>query len=780
MLSCSIVWNFVLIINYIIKQNINMKTHLLKIGFLVGLLFIVSNNQLRAFTAVVSGNWSSAATWGGVAPGPNVTAQDIIIPNGITVTLDMDVTFSGLINTFTVDGTLNSSATYSLTLVQGTMAGTGTVDIHRLEYGLLLTSSFTGTLTLNVLENNAALLQLGAVGTVSDSLVLESGTLTLAAGANLAVQTNSTIYRNDGSLTIGGGIFNSSANYNVVYVGASKTSGIELNSLTLQNIYIQLTDNTQTVSLGTNLRVNNTLTLTMGHLDISGYDLELYGNMVVSGGAMFESDNTSNIVIQSSSAINSGFTFAAGSSVDNITVDHTGAGNVKLNSAIDIAGELRLNDGTFNLETGSTIVMLGGSLVHVEDGDLFGNGGSFNGTANYDVEYMGSTHTSGLELSGSGLTDVTINMSSGTNEVSLGGDITANGHLDLVTGKLNMNGNNFTLNGTFDQQSTATIIGNVNSELAMNISAILDDTIYFDNSNQGLDMLTVNVSGGGDLVLGSQLQIHDELSMLAGRLDIGDNNLSIEQGASITGYSDVRYIVTSGVGRLRMYINSGGAYQVYPVGTDVNYSPASIQQLAGGTSGDFMVNTFAGVYTQGTTGFNSAQFESVVDRTWLVESETGLTINMKLKLGWVVASEVNGYDQANTYITHYMGTWDTYASGAATVGLNNTFEIERTGITSLSPFAVIDNNANLGFEDESEASAINLYPNPCTEMINVSNTNITDQYNYEIMDVSGKTFGVINNGSNQFDVSGLQNGFYFLRMTNLSTNKSVVKEFIKK
>lgn len=38
----------------------------------------------------------------------------------------------------------------------------------------------------------------------------------------------------------------------------------------------------------------------------------------------------------------------------------------------------------------------------------------------------------------------------------------------------------------------------------------------------------------------------------------------------------------------------------------------------------------------------------------------------------------------------------------------------------------------------------------------------------------------INNGTNSFDVSSIPAGFYLLKMTNLDTQKTVVKEFIKK
>ncbi len=759
-----------------------MKTRLLKIGILGALLVIMSTSRLWAFTAVVSGDWSNAATWGGVAPGPNVTGQDIIIPNGITVNLDMNVNFSGLINTFTVNGTLNSVTTNSLTIDQGAFAGNGTVDIHRLEFHLLATSSFTGSMVLNVMENDGALLSLAATGSVSDSLLLSSGSITLNTGANLAVQTNSTIRRDAGSITIGGGIFNSSSNYHVVYVGGSKTSGIELNSLTLQNVYIQLTDNTQTLTLGSDLRVYSTLYLTSGHLDLGGNNLELYGNMNITGSAMFESDASSDVTVQSAAAITSSFVFQAGSVVDVFTVDHTGGGNVKLGSALDISGELRLNDGSFSLESGSTLTMSAGSLVHVEDGDLSGNGGSFVGTAAYDVEYMGGTNTSGLELTGSGLNDVDINLAS-AGQINMNSNAIIAGNLDMANGKINLNGYNLVVNGTMDQVAAATIIGNSNSDLELHTTATADETIYFDGSNQNLESFVVDVTGSGNIVLGSQLHINDELNMVSGKLDISDYDLIIEQGGMVSNYSDTKYIITSGLGQLQMYVNLASPYLVFPVGTSTNYSPASVQQVSGATAGNFMVNVFNGVFTGGlqAQGYNSATTSSVVNRTWIVEAAGGVTINTNLKLGWVVASEVNGFDRTDAYISHYTaGDWDTYASAAAVAGLNNTFEISRTGLTSLSPFAVADVNAELIVDDEKEVLTIHLYPNPCTDVLNVAYSSNTDQYMYQIIDLTGKMHAVIANGTNTFDVSGLTSGMYLLKITNLNTKKVAVEQFIKK
>lgn len=44
-------------------------------------------------TAVLTGPWSSASTWGGVLPGAE---DDVIIPAGITVTLNTNVECGGI------------------------------------------------------------------------------------------------------------------------------------------------------------------------------------------------------------------------------------------------------------------------------------------------------------------------------------------------------------------------------------------------------------------------------------------------------------------------------------------------------------------------------------------------------------------------------------------------------------------------------------------------------------------------------------------------------------
>ncbi len=756
-----------------------MRTTLLKAGFIL-ILSTLFTTQSFAFTAVTNGDWTDPATWGGTAPTGTVSGDNIVIPSGITVNLNTNVTFSGLLNNFTVDGTLNSSGTSWLEIQTGTFAGSGDIDIQRIEFsGLLVTYSFSGDMTVNTFANSGSILGITAQISVADSLYLEDGTLTLNTGGNLMVNADSKIVRDAGSLATSGGIFNAGGAYHVHYIGGSKTSGIEINSPNMQDAVISLDDNTDVVTLGSDLMVHGNLQLNTGILNVAANDLEIHGDLSIASGASLTTTAASNLMIETGSNLSSGLVFTSGSSVDQFMINYTGSGSVMLNSSLAIAGELQLHDGTLSIESGSTLTMSAGSLIQVMDGELQGNGGTFTGSASYDVEYLAdSTITTGLEITGTGLNDVQVNLGEG--QVMMDDDLSVGGELELISGSLNLNANNLEVNGSFTQDDLSPLVGNVDSDLHLNITSLGNDTIYFMNSDSDLDQFIVDITGG-DLVLGSELHIHDELTMTSGNISLMNNDLILEQNADITGYSNTRYIMTPHQGMLQMYVALSAPYTVFPIGTASSYSPASIQQGSGAAAGNFMAKAFNGVFTGGTegSGFNSASGGSVVNRTWMIESDAA-TLDVSLKLGWVVTSEVNGFDRTSAYISHYGNSdWDTYAVSTATAGANSTFELTRTGLTSLNLFAVADEDAELTV-DENELLTIDLYPNPCTDVMNISYADNGNEYLFQITDLSGRNYDIVSNGENQMDVSSLSQGTYLLKMTNASTNKVSVKQFIKK
>jgi hypothetical protein len=765
--------------NSFLKNKI-MKTNLLK-SSIVAVLILMST-KLMAFTAVASGAWSNPATWGGVGPGATVSNNDIVIPNAFIVSLDMDVTFSGALNSFTVDGTINSPTGNNLTISTGSFAGAGTVGLHRLSFsGLLATSTFTGILNIHVLQNQGATLTLTALTNISDTLDLDGGNLLLNSGCNLTLLANSNVRVNNGTITANGGLFTTGNPYDAWYVGASKTTGLEANSSSLRDVHLNMNNNTQIVSQGiTNLIINGSLVLGSGQFNINGNHLILKGDLSITSGAMLSSNSSSDLTIQGSGALSSNLVFAGGSMLNNLTIQRTTNGNVALSSAVGIAGTLALLNGTFDLVGSSVLTMNAGSDIQLSSGVLLSNGGAFNGTASYNVEYIGGNFISGIEISGSGLNNVTIGLLAATSYVQLGSDLTVGGNLNLTIGQLSLSGKNVTVNGTYDQSPTAYIIGDSTSKMTMNLTSSTNDTIYFASGSRHLLQLVVNIPAASTISLGTNLVIHDQLNLMSGKLEIFNSDLHFSLAGFISGYNDTKYISTSGSGQVWMNVNINSPYVVFPVGSASAYAPAQIQQTSSGTSGMFAVRVMNGVYSQGLTGTNLATSESVVNKTWEIDAAVGVTVNMNLKLGWVVADEMNGFNRNLSYISHFNSNWDMYLSSAAVSGSNNTYVSTRMGITSLSPFAVVDTSALLSTENLS-ATSMHIYPNPSTDNITIETGTGHGNYLYELLDANGKLIYSVSNSEaiNRISFDGFTNGLYFVRVTDPSIHSTIIKRVVK-
>ncbi len=76
--------------------------------------FILTNTTYAAvFTAVASGKFSNTATWtGGVTPPTTLLLDQIVIPSGITVDMDNNLTINGASASLTVEGILLTTAMF--------------------------------------------------------------------------------------------------------------------------------------------------------------------------------------------------------------------------------------------------------------------------------------------------------------------------------------------------------------------------------------------------------------------------------------------------------------------------------------------------------------------------------------------------------------------------------------------------------------------------------------------------------------------------------------------
>ena len=164
---------------------LSAKAALLTIFLLLG---ICSVSTASSFSASFNGNWSNASTWGGNNPGFDLlTGNSVVIPAGVTVTLDSDLTINGTISlaggtldlsgrNLNINGSISASGT-------GAIIGNNSSSIAFNGYGGAGTLVFASgsevinNLTINIHTNSGVFL--GSALTVNGLLTLESGSLAI-------------------------------------------------------------------------------------------------------------------------------------------------------------------------------------------------------------------------------------------------------------------------------------------------------------------------------------------------------------------------------------------------------------------------------------------------------------------------------------------------------------------------------------------------------------------------------------------------------------------------
>lgn len=441
---------------------------------------------------------------------------------------------------------------------------------------------------------------------------------------------------------------------------------------------------------------------------------------------------------------------------------------IKVNKTGRLSGSLTINTaGNLELGDDATLIMEGGSLATSGSGAL-------DLTAGYNVSYLTSSSNGGAELSGSGLKNVTVDVGQ-ANSVTLNNDAAISGTLTLTSGTMNLNNKNLMIKGDLAGTGTGMISSGNQSDITIEGTGVLTGSLHFAATGNTVRNLTINRSAAGAYVqLGSDLKISGILNLTSGSIRTGNYVLDIMDGGSITGASKDNYIATGASGRLGIMLTTGANFVNYPVGTTDRYAPAAAR-LSTGTSGMVRVNTINEVYSEGTTGSDLSTTEKVVKGSWHITSEITSNLNLDIKLMWEGSSEVNSFNRANSYISHYTtGDWDVVTGVAANTELNGMYSLTRTGLTTLSPFSVRQGTSS-GVADIARLNTVSVYPNPANDHIMINNA---EPVNIEITNELGQVVKTATlNGSTALNLSDLTRGNYFIKIS--SEEASAVKRFVK-
>jgi len=323
------------------------------------------NANATTFTAIASGNFTSATTWGGLVPGSLISSDVIIIPAGITVNLDATAVFSGT-SSLLVDGTLTSgTSSTALIMTSGALAGAGNIPADSMVLGLTSGLSFTGNLWARNATSLGTNITTAATVKVKNTLRLMAGAMNITAGS-LTMYNNSAIVLSGGTLAYSGaGMLYLDSMYSVTYTSASATSGVELQGSGLRDVTVNLAG---TVTLSTNLYENGNLTLSSGTLALNGHMLTIGsgGNLITTGSGNISGNTLSDISIMSSGSLTGALTFAGsgGNTIRNLTINMgSGSANVTLGNSLTMTGTLNLQNGRIILGSNNLSINAGGMVT---------------------------------------------------------------------------------------------------------------------------------------------------------------------------------------------------------------------------------------------------------------------------------------------------------------------------------------------------------------------------------------------------------------------------------
>jgi trimeric autotransporter adhesin len=214
----------------------------------------------------------------------------------------------------------------------------------------------------------------------------------------------------------------------------------------------------------------------------------------ITGGGTFTLSSGATLGITSTTGITTAGTASGNIQTTSRTFDaganyiYNGTANQAMGTGFptNLTGDLIINNPGFTVTLGNTRTIASGGLIDLRAGTFAAAStlsmastssitrsagsmtGTLQGTGVYNVEYTGSSKTTGPELSGSGLNNVTLNLTSGQT-LTLGAAVTIDGALANSSGNtLDVSASNFAINlagnwtnsGTFTPQGgTVTLNG---------------------------------------------------------------------------------------------------------------------------------------------------------------------------------------------------------------------------------------------------------------------------------------------------------------------------------
>ncbi|NOX45709.1 MAG: hypothetical protein GXO89_01875 [Chlorobi bacterium] len=260
-----------------------------------------------------------------------------------------------------------------------------------------------------------------------------------------------------------------------------------------------------------------------------------------------------------------------------------------------------------------------------------------------------------------------------------------NGSSLVVTGNVNnLDG------GGFDNSGSIKILGDwINNNIVeMQLQGTTGEVLFAGNLTQHISGTKTNFSNlklSNDVELDTEISVSSLLTLDTAFLSLGDNNLMMEMGSTISGASDIAHIKAVGNGKLFRLVDDVPIS--FPLGNSISYVPLSITN--DGVTDIFGINVIEDVLENGTSGSTIPEIDQCVNNTWIISEQLPGGSDLSITAFWEQQVEGVGFDRTFCGLGIFTNSvWDPI-SGYAASG-SSLYSVSRSGISGLTAFSVGD------------------------------------------------------------------------------------------
>jgi alpha-amylase len=217
-----------------------------------------------------------------------------------------------------------------------------------------------------------------------------------------------------------------------------------------------------------------------------------------------------------------------------------------------------------------------------------------------------------------------------------------------------LSGGNLSITGNLFGGGTTT----GNNNLILNGSAL--QTI-----NGNINLARLEISNNNNISLNAAINISETLLFTSGKIILGNNNLTMNGNASITGANTTNFIQTTNIATNTgaLIRNVGNASVDFPVGNTF-YSPVTL--VNNGTSTQFNVRCFESVLQAGTNG-SPVISSGKLKKSWEVVPSSTSGLNVTATFSWSTSDEDISFNRSSCAVARNLNNGNTLWYRAGTI-----------------------------------------------------------------------------------------------------------------